>query len=257
LEEAAQKLVAQLQAAAVETADLAALMASVPPLVSILRYGTARAMPREALRALVEAIAAEVDAGAAMATRHIEPVAAQALRRAMAGFDEALSLFDVAHLTQDWRAQLRLISQDDAAAKNIAGFALRRLHDAGEIAPQETAAVFSRNLTPPAAPNEAAEFLEGFLGASAEILLHDAPLLALIDQWIEGLDAERFVEMLPMLRRGFSSIDSQGRRRMLEAIAGRAQVAAPQSARNGAPSPAFERALPLLLDILGVDHDAA
>jgi len=257
LEEAARRLIARLQAAAVETADLAALMASVPPLVSILRYGTARDMPRDALRALVEAIAAEINAGAAHAARHVEPVAATALRRAMAGFDEALALFSDAHLSQNWRAQLAAMAEDAAVAKSVAGFALRRLHDAGETPPEKTAAIFARNLTPPAAPNEAADFLEGFLGGSAEILLHDPPLLALIDQWIESLDAEGFVEMLPMLRRGFGSFDAQGRRRVLEAIAGPMQIAAPAPAQSGDTSPGFARALPLLLDILGVDDDAA
>src|SRR5262245_35405482 len=98
LPEAAEHCIAQLQAAAVAAVDVTTLMLAVPPLVSILRYGTARKMPVEALSALARALAVEVNAGIALACRNLDDAAAEATRRAMTGFDATMTLLDDAHL---------------------------------------------------------------------------------------------------------------------------------------------------------------
>ena len=82
-------------------------------------------------------------------------------------------------------------------------------------------------------------------------MIQDRTLRGLVDTWLVGQDEDSFVEMLPMLRRSFSSFDGMGRRRLLLALeAPRNEPAAPPgSARL---SPAFDEALPLLLTILGL-----
>src|SRR5690606_30223038 len=67
LPEAAEACITRLQAAAVGSGDLAKLMETVPTLVSVLRYGTARPIPVEQLAALVSALAAEINAGTLLA----------------------------------------------------------------------------------------------------------------------------------------------------------------------------------------------
>ncbi|WP_245520454.1 DUF5682 family protein, partial [Mesorhizobium sp. M4B.F.Ca.ET.200.01.1.1] len=44
-----------------------------------------------------------------------------------------------------------------------------------------------------------------------------------VDAWLKSLDEEAFVAHLPLLRRVFSHLDSMERRRLIEAVLGRAR----------------------------------
>lgn len=254
LPDAAEACIARLQAAAVSSGDLAGLMETVPTLVSILRYGTARPIPEQQLSALVSALSAEINAGALLATIDIEPAEAQRLRRAMAGYDHALGLFADEHLTQMWRRELAAIVRHERSAPSVSGLALRQLHDCRAWPVDEVAANFSRALTPPAAPAAAGAFVESFLAGGAEVLVQDRQLLGALDKWLLELDEESFIELLPMLRRGFSDFAETGRQRILGIVgSGKSIEQAAVVGDSEEVSEEFvEQALPLLRKILGI-----
>jgi hypothetical protein len=82
-------------------------------------------------------------------------------------------------------------------------------------------------------------------------------LLTVIDAWLAQLDDASFMEMLPMLRRAFATLDRTQRRHLLDAIVRRVTASAlpqdPASAQASDVAPGFVEALPLLLTILGLD----
>lgn len=251
LADAAQVCIARLQALAVNAADLTGLAEAVPPLVSVLRYGTARKIPEEALAALTRALAVEVIAGATAGSRNLDEEVAERLRSALVGFDAALDLFGDNFLIDDWCRTLAALAADAMAAPAIGGLAARRLYERGAAAPDATAATLARALSPANAPNAAAAFLHGFFGESAEVILQDHALFRIVDEWLAAPEEERFLEVLPMLRRAFSSFGAVERRRLLEQVG---RGAAPAHAVSGAvDEEAFAKALPLLELILGID----
>ncbi len=253
LPEAAQSCIAKLQEAAVNAADLTGLAEALPPLVSILRYGTARKIPEEALAALARALAVEVVAGASPASRNLDEEAAERLRTAFAGFDAALDLFGEAELVEGWCRTLTALAADALAAPAISGLAARRLYERSAASAEAIAATLARALSPANPPNAAALFLHGFFGESAEVILHDEAFFAIVDAWLAEPDEERFLEVLPMLRRAFSSFGAVERRRLIEQ-AGR-QAAPARSVSAVIDEEAFAQALPLLRLILGMDRD--
>ena len=255
LPNAAEACIARLQAAAVSSSDIARLMTTVPTLVSILRYGTARPIPEVQLSSLVSALAAEINAGALLASLDVEPAEANTLRKAMAGYDQALGLFGDGHIVEMWQRELAMIARHGLAAPAVAGLALRLLHDRQAWDVDTIAASFSRALTPPASPAEAGGFVESFLAGGAEVLVQDRPLLAALDQWLIDLDDESFIELLPMLRRGFADFASSGRQRILNLVgSGRVANSAASKSASSEVSPEFiEKALPLLRTILGIE----
>jgi hypothetical protein len=251
---AAEQCIAALQAAAVHAADVTALMTALPPLVSILRYGTARKMPQEALTALASSLAAEVNAGIGHAASHLDAEAAQALRGAMANFDPALTLLADEHLIEEWTRRLGRLVDDAATVPLIAGLALRLRHDRAALEPAAIAAAFSRALSPAVPPKDAGEFLEGFLGGGAEVILQDPVLFGLIDGWLGEQPEQDFIELLPMLRRAFASFGASERKRLLAEV-GKPRAAVTQAAEAGdSDAPGFAQALPLLLTILGISR---
>jgi hypothetical protein len=214
-------------------------------------------MPLEALASLAKALAVEVNAGIGLACGGLDDAAAEQMLAAVSGFDAALLLLDDAHLSEEWHRRLHGLANGPNVVPLIAGLALRRLYDRSVLDAEATSQAFSRMLSASQPPKSAGQWLQGFLGDSAEVILQDAALFALIDAWIAEQGADAFVELLPMLRRAFGSFDATERRRLLLQVDHgpvRAQAAAP---RQAADLPGFEKALPLLLTILGLDEEAA
>lgn len=250
LPEAARACIDLLQAAAVQNNDVTDLMDAVAPLVRIVRYGSARRLPETELRALITALSVEVNAGMRIGSRQLDDDATSARLKAMRAYDEALGLFGDPALLDEWRRQLALLVDDEQAVAPIVGFSLRRLHDLGIWDEQQVAEAFSRQILGET-PARAGTFVEAFIAGSAEILIQDQGLLFLIDEWLCDLDDDVFVESLPLFRRAFSGFDSAGRKRIMERVAGgRKEVAA--AVFDTAENPAFDRAVPLLKQILGM-----
>jgi hypothetical protein len=252
LPDAATQCIELLQAAAVNSGDIRELMQAVAPLVKVLRYGSARRLPEDALRALVHSLGVEGTAGVRLGSRGLNEETASARASAMEGYAEALRLFGDEALLQSWNGELGKMVEDDLCSAGIAGLSLRMLHEGRSWEMVRVAAEFARH-TGAKQPKDSGEFLEGFLRGGAEVLLQDAPLMQLLDVWICGLEEKDFTESLPMLRRSFSSFESGARLRLLERVKqGRQEGRGASDGLAVESSPALEAALPLLYRILGV-----
>jgi hypothetical protein len=250
---AAQTCIARLQALAVNAAEINDLMQAVAPLADVLRYGAARKMPEQELRALAHALAVEVNAGIRLSSHNLDEEAAALRAQAMRAHDEALRRLGDAPLLSSWQAELGRIVEDSQVAPAIAGVSLRRLHEE-KLWPLEQVAICFSFHTIGENPQRAGAFLESFLGGGAEVLLADQPLLSLLDEWLCSLGEPDFIESLPLLCRAFGSFDSVARRRVRERVleSGR-KDGVPVPMTQALSSPGFEAALPLLFTILGFE----
>ena len=253
LPDAATACIDLLQAASVHATDITDLMRAVSPLVRVLRYGSARKLPEDALRALIHSLAIEITAGVRIGSRALDEASTGTRVEAMEAFDEALHLFGDAALSASWNTELAHLVDDDQVVAPVAGLSLRRLHDRGLWTPDAVSSAFARH-TDGREPQHAGTFLESFLRGGSEILLQDAPVLHLIDAWLCTLASDDFLAALPLLRRSLSSFDHIARRRLLDKLKQGPQQSG-ATATNAAPSemnPAFAAALPLLYTILGI-----
>lgn len=255
LPEAAEKLTRKLQALSVNSSDIEQLLRAAPPLINILRYGTARKLPREALAELVSGMCVEISAGLGTASRGLSEDASATLLEAMRNFDAALPLLEDGHLLESWRAALAGLEADDGAAPLLRGFALRRLYDVQKRTESEAAARLSRALSPAVPALAAGQWLEGFLNRSAQLLIHDGKLFTLIDDWLLNVPEEAFIELLPVMRRAVGAFDAMERRRLLEKVKSGVRHDVAEHVVVVAPEvrPAFAKALPLLKLILGIE----
>ncbi len=252
LPDAATDCITQLQTVAARASDLTDVMNAVGPLVRVLRYGSARKLPEEALRALIASLGVEVNAGVRTGSHALDAETAIKHVKAMRGFDEALSLFDDNALTRNWWQQLAAMVEDDQVAPAVAGLSLRRLHDVSNMEPDRVAADFSRQMSGHA-PQHSGAFLEGFLSGGSEVILHDRLLLQLVDTWLCELAEQDFIEALPLLRRSMSGFDGVSRRRLMEQVkTARNFVTATRTVDAPEDNAAFAQALPLLYQILGI-----
>ncbi|WEV29874.1 DUF5682 family protein [Streptomyces sp. 71268] len=166
-----------------------------------------------------------------------------------------------------WTAVLRVLAERDGTPGLIRGRAARLLLDDSQLADGEAARLMGLALSPGTPPVAAAAWIEGFVGGGAGggmLLVHDERLLGLVDDWLCGVAPEAFTDVLPLLRRTFSTYEEGVRRTLGELVrrgpgGARAGTTAAAPAAGFGPDTDLERAravLPTLWALLGIDGPA-
>ncbi|MER7487247.1 DUF5682 family protein [Streptomyces sp. NPDC126497] len=255
--------------AALDT-DVGHLAQALPALVRSLRYGDVRGTGTAALAEVAAGLAERVFVGLPPACAALDADAADEMRGHVDAVHGAVGLLGDApapgheRLRARWRSVLRTLSARDTVPGVLRGRSVRLLLDEGELAQDEAARLMGLVLSPGTPPADAAAWIEGFVGGPGGglLLVHDERLLGLVDTWLTGVPAEAFTDVLPLLRRTFSTYEPGVRRTVGELVrrgpGARADVVAALSGAPGfAPAPDTARAdavLPVVRLLLGPDE---
>lgn len=213
--------IALLERRAALTDDCRALLAALPPMADILRYGEARAGTARHLGELMPRIVVQAAIALPYAARNLDADAAAVLRGAILAAEQAIELaqLDVDVVAQ-WHDALATLIDDDQTTRLVAGTAARLLYEADMLVADDAATLLGRMLSPGTPVAQAAGFFEGFLDGAGQRLIHDTALRDAVDRWLGDLDEEAFVANLPLFRRVFAALDRNERRRLLDAALG-------------------------------------
>ncbi|TGT41129.1 DUF5682 family protein [Mesorhizobium sp. M8A.F.Ca.ET.165.01.1.1] len=224
LSEASTVGLATLEERAAHSSECLEVLASVPPLADIIRYGEARKTETARLSGLLARLIVEGGIALPYAARDLDAQASSALVGAMRKADEAIKLVEPEQDVLDaWRNGLAAVLDGSRSTALVAGCAAHLLYEAGHLSAEAAAGLIARRLSPGTAVTEAAGFFEGFFSTAGQRLIYDEGLRGAVDAWLKSLDEEAFVAHLPLLRRVFSHLDSMERRRLIEAVLGRAR----------------------------------
>lgn len=214
------------QRAALDT-DVTHLMAALAPLARTLRYGDVRGTDLRTLREVAEGLLIRVCVGLPAAVNSLSDDAARQLRDRIDTVHTAVGLIDVPESRDRWLATLAGLAGRDVTASGpaaaplhglIAGRATRILYDADRLDAEETRRRMGLVLTVGTPPAQAGHWIEGFLAGGGLLLVHDEALLALVDDWLTGIGAEVFDDVLPLLRRTFGAFAAPERRAVGERV---------------------------------------
>ena len=242
-----------LESRAALTGDAQQLLAALPPLANVFRYGNVRQTDAAMVGHVLDGLIVRASISLPLASSSLDEAAANALRDKLLGAHTAVGLRQGESQTAQWQRALAQLAGQAGAHELLQGVATRLLLDAGAWSTAQTAQALSLHLSAGAEPAKAAAWLDGFLNRNAVVLLHDAGVWRLVDEWLAGLSEEHFVRILPLVRRTFS-VFGAGERRDLGQRASRGTDAAGVSpaattwdeARAALP-------LPLLRQLLGVE----
>ena len=123
-------------------------------------------------------------------------------------------LLDKLALNTYWQRFLQNILAATNAHPLLAGNAARLLFDKQHLDADRCAELLAQNLSAANPSERAAYWLEGYLYQSGTVLLLHDPLWRILDDWLRALSAEHFTELLPLLRRTFSSFEPGERRQL-------------------------------------------
>lgn len=258
-------LLRTLEDKSAQSRDCRQLLAAVPPLVDVLRYGGVRQFDRGMVESVLAGLLPRCLPSLPWACANIQTEPARTLGGVIVEAHTALRLLDTGDYFESWLATLLRLVQWRAVHPLLRGLSVRLLLDARRMSAEDVARELACALSLGEEAEHGADWLTGFLENNTLILLHDAVLWQVVDSWLVGLSEDAFLHAAPLLRRIFADAP-RAERRALGERAGReaeaadaavdaaaeavAPVAVPQAeeavpAVSGALSPLFRRILGL------------
>ncbi|MFI7317947.1 DUF5682 family protein [Streptomyces venezuelae] len=228
-------------------ADVGHLAQALPALVRSLRYGDVRGTGTEALGEVALGLAERIFVGLPPACAGLDADAALEMRRHVDAVHQAVGLLGEfgtgagsgpasgsgsgfgsgfgsggpPGVRARWHSVLRTLAGRESVAGVVRGRCVRLLLDGGELGDDEVARLMGLALSRGSAPAEGAAWIEGFVGGGSGggmLLVHDARLLGLVDDWLCGVSGDAFTDVLPLLRRTFSAYEPGVRRTLGELV---------------------------------------
>ena len=196
--------------------DVAHLMDALPALARTLRYGDVRGTDVGSLRVVTATMLTRIRIGLPKALTNLDDDATRAMRARLDGVHSAIPLLE-ADAGEWYDALARVVDRDDLPGL-LAGRIARLLVDAGRIAREEAGRRLAQVLTVGVPPARGAGWIEGFVAGGGLVLVHDEPLLRLVDQWLAGIPDDAFTEVVPLLRRTFGAFPAPQRRAIGERV---------------------------------------
>lgn len=252
LADASTEVIRALNDRAAVSADVFDLMEALPPLAELARYGSVRSSDTEPVLAVVRGLVPRAAAGLVAACQSLDDDAAAAAKARIVAVSGAVGLIEEPELKAVWQEALRALADQEHVHGRVVGRAVRLLFDERAIAAAEAGERLRLALSRASGAVPAAAWIEGFLEDSGTVLIHGRELLAVVDDWLCGLDADLFTELLPLVRRTFATLAPAERRAIGEALA-RPGGASPGEAEGsyGFDATRAAKVLPILRLLLG------
>lgn len=196
--------------------DVGDLMAAVPPLVRILRYGDVRGTDSSALSLSLREITERILVALPMSFYQISDEQAAHYYLILEEFYQAL--LTLGDFLSELYDVLKKIAFNESTHPYLAGLSTRIIFDNAVLTKNDMLILVSYRLSLTEQLQTNAQWLEGFIGSNAQILLYDDALWHLINDWVQDLHQEDFHRLLPLFRRVFSKLDSNEKAHLVEKL---------------------------------------
>ncbi len=229
LDDAVPAVLAAVSQQSAMALDVQRLLDALPPLVRTRRYGDIRSGSSTGtstgtgdtaalLDGVIEGLVSRVAAGLVAACAGLADEASASMADSVREAQAALGLLGRDHLLTTFVTALAGVSEHPRVHGLVQGLATRLLTDALALSAAASQQRVSRALSIGTPPTEAAFFVEGFLGGSGTVLVHDPLLLGVLDGWLATLTGDAFTDVVPLLRRTFGAFEAAERRAIGERV---------------------------------------
>jgi len=217
LTEIIEELTNHLDDLAAITKDIHHLMEALPTMVNIIRYGSSRNFTTAAVQTVLNNIIPRVCIGLPSICINIDEEASQQLFTKIVSANRAIHTLDNPFFIQRWYQSLTQII-NNSQNPLLAGLATRILFDKTHMPAKEATINMQLALSKGHPPLFSAKWIEGFLNGSGLLLIYNEQLWKIVDTWVAALSEERFMEILPILRRTFSEFSAPEKEKMLNLV---------------------------------------
>jgi len=253
LPEAIDHIMTRLEQIAALSNDIPHAMEALPALAGVLRYGNVRQTETAMVQKVVNGLVTRIVIGLPNACSALNDEAAEEMYDRLTQVHGALLTLQDADLTSDWnRVLVQLVNQQDIHGV-IAGRCCRLLFEQKLLAADEVERRMGLAIAPAVEPAKSMAWIDGFLRGSGLILLHNEELWQILNAWVCSVKTEIFPQLLPLLRRTFSTFSAPERSQigsLARRGAGRSNVS---STADSLDEDRARKVLPLVAQILGLE----
>lgn len=225
LPDAVGAVMARIADEAAVSSDIPLLMASLPPLARVQRYGSVRQPDRETIGRVVDGLLARICVGLPTTCASMDDQAALEMFDRINEVHAVVRTLRQPDHAEAWHGALMALLGQDRLHGLLAGRACRLLLDGGDLTRDQAAEHLERAVSARTLAAQSIEevlrggfWIEGFLKGSGLILLHDQQLWSFLYGWVCSLEEEGFVGVLPLLRRTFTGLGDSARRQIGERV---------------------------------------
>lgn len=256
LPEAVDHIMTRLEQVAAVSNDIPHAMEAFPSLAGVLRYGNVRQTDTAMVQQVVEGLVTRIVIGLPNACAALNDDAAEEMYGRLVQVHSALLTLQDAKLLSDWNGVLvQLLDQVDLHGV-IAGRCCRLLFDQKLLDAAEVERRMGLAIAPAVEPAKSMAWIDGFLRSSGLILLHNEELWQILNEWVGSVKGETFPQLLPLLRRTFSTFTAP-ERNQIGALARRGAAARSTSITDDTiDEDRARKVLPLVAQILGLEYDS-
>lgn len=234
--------------------DIPEMMDAVPNLTDIVLYGNVRNIDYSDIRKILNSFIVRITASGVQPCIGIDEEQSTEIVGKITGMDISISSLNDDYYNGLWISYLTKLRNVKTVSPLISGFASRLLYDKTRITTDEMLTTLSFYTSPSNKPNDVAYWFEGFFRKSGTILLLDDNLWTMLNTWIQSLEYEMFIELLPIMRRTFSSYSENEK----EKLAQKARAYDPdrhtaiEEASDNFNYEDAQKVLPLIRKLLGI-----
>ncbi len=248
-------LLQAIQQRAAVSADVQHLMGAMLPLARVARYGNVRQTKTEHIIPIINGLFERVIISLPGACSSLDDDAAQQMVGSINKVQESVSLLDSKDQRAEWLETLRALAEREGVHGLLRGRCCRLLLEQNVLDEVELQHLTGLALSPVTPAPESAAWIEGVLGGSGLLVLHQDSLWRALDRWLAELSGDVFDTLLPILRRAFSNFHAPERRKMGEKVKNLHSSSTSDRQEAGSTSDIdterADRILPLLAQIMG------
>ena len=252
-------LLQAIQQRAAVSADVQHLMGAMLPLARVARYGNVRQTRTEQIIPIVDGLFERVIISLPGACSSLDDDAARQMVGSINKVQESVSLLDNKDQRAEWLKTLRVLAERDGVHGLLRGRCCRLLLEQNMLDEESLQHLTRLALSPVTPAPESAAWVEGVLGGSGLLVLHQDGLWRALNRWLAELSADVFDTLLPILRRAFANFQAPERRKMGEKVknlhASSTLTGQRASATLDIDATRAGRVLPLLAQIMGGVED--
>ncbi len=213
---AIEPIIKRFENTAAVVGDVDQLMNALPPMANLARYGDVRGSNNHIIEHATDAMIARICINLPPACLALDDDAANTTFEAIVKADSAIRLINKPEHIHDWTDALFKIALAERTHRKVAGRCCRTLFDARAIEANEVERRMSLDVSATVEPDRAAAWIEGFFKGNGDLLYHDDALFAIVDDWLESISNDSFINLAPILRRTFADLDAPLRRNLGE-----------------------------------------
>jgi hypothetical protein len=240
--------------------DVDMMMKALAPLLRVMRYGSLGKTSQTLIEGVVNTLCTRIPIHLPKACLSLRDDLAKERSDLISQTDSLITALK-AH-KETWTKALSEIAEQSETHGLIAGKVTRLLLNSWVLTQVRADVYLERYLSYRPSQSQTVEelmksafWIEGFFKGSALSFIHDENLLGRFDAWVQNVPEESFLDILPLLRRTFTSFSLGSRQELQEKARGLAQPKG-QISRSFDPKQA-EQILPLLAQLLGLKSLAA